>query len=117
MKNAKPEPVVVTTICSLCDEPWEAHGDAPTTLDCIRLLKAKAAQRTTIIQRDRWIPQPYPYPVYPNVPRWDYPYSGTICASGTSTTISGSLTTTNNTTTVVAFKRHDEPPDALPVAV
>jgi hypothetical protein len=37
----KPEPVIVKTVCSLCDEPWEAHGDNPTTLDCIRLLKMR----------------------------------------------------------------------------
>jgi hypothetical protein len=43
-----PEPVIVKTICSLCDEPWELHGDKPTTLDCIRLLKARP---TTVIQQ------------------------------------------------------------------
>ena len=40
-KQIKPEPVIRSTVCSLCDEPWESHGDDPTVLDCIRLLKAK----------------------------------------------------------------------------
>ncbi len=39
----RPEPVVVSTVCSLCGELWEPHGPNPTTLDCIRVLKAKMA--------------------------------------------------------------------------
>jgi hypothetical protein len=58
----KPEPVIVKTICSLCDEPWELHGDNPTTLDCIRLLKARP---TTVIQQ---APTIYPWPTTINVP-------------------------------------------------
>jgi hypothetical protein len=30
-KQVKPEPVVVTTICSMCSLPWEQHGADPTT--------------------------------------------------------------------------------------
>ena len=41
MKTPKPQPVVVSTVCSLCGEDWAEHGDEPTTLDCIRLLKAR----------------------------------------------------------------------------
>lgn len=45
MKQVKPEPVVIDTRCSLCNEKWESHGDSPTTLDCIRLLRAELARR------------------------------------------------------------------------
>ncbi len=69
----KPQPVVVTTICSECGLAWEAHGDKPTTSDCIRLLKAELAKRPTVTVRP-WI-QPYPYPVYPSYPYW-YQYQG-----------------------------------------
>lgn len=54
-KQDKPQPVIVNTICSLCGEPWEQHGDKPTTLDCIRLLKAKVPVAPIVIQ-------PYPLP-------------------------------------------------------
>lgn len=37
----QPQPVPQFIVCSLCGEPWAGHGDDPTTLDCIRLLKAK----------------------------------------------------------------------------
>ena len=61
MKN-KPQPIVVTTVCSLCGERWEAHGDDPTTLDCIRLLKAELARRPRNVTIN------YPtYPAYPQV--------------------------------------------------
>lgn len=56
----KPQPVVVTTICSMCDQPWEAHGDKPTTEDCIRLLKQQLAMRPVV----KWV-QPYQYPSWP----------------------------------------------------
>lgn len=36
-----PTPKVVRVVCELCDEEWGAHGESPTTLDCIRLLKLK----------------------------------------------------------------------------
>lgn len=61
-----PKPVVTVTLCSLCDEPWEAHGKNPTAKDCIRLLKAKLAE-----------PRPYVAPYiqkYPTYPYW-YTYT------------------------------------------
>jgi hypothetical protein len=54
-KQVKPEPVVVTTICSMCSLPWEQHGADPTTEDCIRLLKLELAKRPAVVT----------YPVYP----------------------------------------------------
>lgn len=51
MKTPKPEPVAVNIVCSLCELPWSQHGDDPTTLDCIRLLK----------QRNLYTPFPRPY--------------------------------------------------------
>lgn len=63
----RPKPVVVTTICSECGLPWEAHGDEPTTGDCIRLLKIELAKRPSVA-----IAQPYVYPVYPQP--WTHPY-------------------------------------------
>ena len=53
----KPKPVVVETRCSECDLPWEDHGDNPTLLDCIRLLKE---QPKTVTYTYPWY-QPYPY--------------------------------------------------------
>lgn len=103
----KPQPVVVHTVCSLCDEPWEAHGDKPTTADCIRLLKERA-QRA---EASRWS-QPYwvePY-VYPRQ-WWQEPYSYTLCdTSGTTTT----TTTTGYAVTVNYCTPDDgEPPAAV----
>lgn len=64
---AKPEPVPVNVVCSLCGEPWSLHcADANgevTTLECIKLLKA-AKNRIG----PTYIPQPYP--VYPRYPGW-----------------------------------------------
>jgi hypothetical protein len=51
----KPEPVPVSTICSVCGLSWHDHGKDPTTDDCIRLLKAELAKRL--------IQVPYSYPV------------------------------------------------------
>lgn len=83
----KPAPVVVTTICSLCDEPWELHGDDPTTSDCIRLLKAKIAAlpvaTPVYIYRDNWWHTPLRQQPYYQ-PQWTY-------TQGISATSSGSL--------------------------
>lgn len=63
-----PQPVPVTTICSMCGLGWELHGKTPTTEDCIRLLKIELAKRPNTIT----IPyvQPYVYPVYPRTYPW-----------------------------------------------
>jgi len=58
----KPKPVVVKTICSECDLPWEDHGENPTTSDCIRLLKSAATQRPSCGCYDI---HPYRYYIYP----------------------------------------------------
>lgn len=55
-KNTLPEPIALTTICSVCGLSWSDHGETPTTDDCIRLLKAALAKKPTTI------PQPYPVP-------------------------------------------------------
>jgi hypothetical protein len=61
-KPTKPEPVAVTTICSVCGLSWLGHGKDPTTDDCIRLLKEELATRPITV------PQPYPVPVRPYRP-------------------------------------------------
>lgn len=60
-----PEPVPVNVVCSLCGEAWSLHAEIDgevSTLECIRLLKAKAI---------RYVPQPYP--VYPYVQPYRWP--------------------------------------------
>lgn len=61
----RPQPVVVTVLCSLCDLSWDAHGEKPTTEDCIRLLKAELRSR----------PKPIPY--WYNTPVWNGLYAST----------------------------------------
>lgn len=58
MKNPKPEPVVVRTLCSLCDQEWEKHGDNPTTLNCIELLKDELGRS---LRRPQFFPSTTPY--------------------------------------------------------
>lgn len=98
----KPHPVVVTTICSLCDEPWEDHGDKPTAEDCVRLLKAKLArQRPPVIIHDRWYPQPY---VVPTVrPYWRWNDHMIYCGSTQAVSTTGTLTVSN-----VTYRKPDD---------
>ena len=82
-RTAKPEPVPVNVVCSLCGEAWASHratdGEV-TTLECIRLLRAKASRPTYVPYR--------PVPVYPYTqPGWwqTYPlvtYSQTTTTGG-----------------------------------
>lgn len=58
----KPQPVVVKILCSLCDLDWPAHGDKPTTEDCIRLLKQELSRRPRPYQQF-FQHQPYPYTI------------------------------------------------------
>lgn len=77
----KPEPIVVRTLCSLCDLDWEPHGDEPTTADCIRLLKIELSRR--------------PLNLYWNTPRpwWATSYSSHpsfhLTSVGTNTSSNG----------------------------
>jgi hypothetical protein len=68
-KPTKPEPVAVTTICSVCGLPWQDHGKDPTTEDCIRLLKDELASRPITA------PQPYPVPSRPFPWYWEEWYN------------------------------------------
>lgn len=97
MKNPKPAPVVVQTLCSLCDEDWAAHGADPTTADCIRLLKARLAVRPSpyIVHRDWW---------------WNQPYWGT--SSGT-ITVSNTAATGSSATVTYLTPRDDDGPAAI----
>ena len=52
----KPSPVPVQTVCAVCGLDWKAHGDDPTTDDCIRLLKAEVAKGPVTVPY-----YPYPY--------------------------------------------------------
>lgn len=121
-KSLTPQPVIVTTICSLCDEPWEAHGDAPTTQDCIRLLKAKLA-----LPRPNVIGWPT-VPVYSGYRcsicgGWVSPNSSHMCNNGWWSTYtvncSGAATVAGNfasTTGTVTLRRPDDGGDPTPVA-
>ncbi len=98
----KPQPVAVTVICSLCDQPWDAHGEKPSQDDCVRLLKAALAAKSptpVIVYRDR-----YPY--------WQQPvYGGSFSTSPLSYTINAS----NTSGSVIEFRsplRGDEDPPA-----
>lgn len=78
-KPTKPEPVVIQTICSMCQLDWAAHGEDPTTEDCIRLLKVELAmaKRRVVINQP---PVVYPPPgrLYPV---WGLGTSVQPCAS------------------------------------
>ena len=97
-KRSKPAPVAVETICSVCGLDWDAHGDAPTTDDCIRLLKEALAEE--IKRKPVTVPIQVPVPVYPRPwvrpyywEQWygEHPYKGNqiYCKSGTTETSYG----------------------------
>jgi hypothetical protein len=65
-KTQTPEPIAVSTICSVCGLSWHDHGKDPTTDDCIRLLKAELAKRPITVP----VPQPYPVPYRPYTRPW-----------------------------------------------
>lgn len=109
MKNIKPEPKVVTTVCSLCDESWESHGDRPTTADCIRLLKARAERAERQIPRTINVP----YPVYPRPIRWDQPWINTTYTVTCSDTTAASASSTLGE---ITYRKPEDPPDLVPAA-
>ena len=82
-KIATPEPVPVNVVCSLCGESWHLHNEVDgevTTLECIRLLRARAPQ---IIWRDRWNPITWPYTItQPYTSPYYTTASGTVTSSG-----------------------------------
>lgn len=41
----RPEPVPMQVKCSVCAQDWDKHGDNPTVVDCVRVLKAELAKR------------------------------------------------------------------------
>jgi len=91
----KPQPVVVTTICSECGLAWEAHGDKPTTSDCIRLLKTELAKRPA--------PITITYPcvwTYPYYPQWYTQYQGVYSGGNYSGTAINCTSNTVATTTI-----------------
>lgn len=90
-----PEPVPVNVVCSLCGEAWSLHAEIDgevSTLECIRLLKAKA--------RANLPPRPM-YPTYPNpvFPHYGQPYWVTY-TSGTISVSSGVVTGTSGATAI-----------------
>lgn len=87
MKQPKPEPVVVSTVCSLCGLDWNDHGDKPTAATCVDLLRAELAKRPQV--------------------------SWTINPSS----FYGSGQTTSRSYTTLSVVPRDEPPDAIPAAV
>ena len=79
----KPQPVVVETVCSECGLDWDLHGDKPTLVDCIRLLRDELARRSA--------PSPVTitYPIQPVYPGYPWQQWWTTCGGGSS----GLLTT------------------------
>jgi hypothetical protein len=96
-KMTTPQPIAVTTICSVCGLNWELHGEDPTTDDCIQLLKAALASKSTyapIIIKEYVRPyvQPYASPyvqpyVLPYVPTVPFPHSPIWCNTSHNNTI------------------------------
>ena len=85
--TTKPEPVPVNVVCSLCGEAWASHREENgevSTLECIRLLKAKVPT-PVVVWRDRWYPT-YPQPTYPTYPTYPTWIGGTGTISPNTTT-------------------------------
>lgn len=101
MKKNTPQPVPTNVICSICGEPWHEHKEDAkgevSTLECVRLLKARVAASPTIIYRDRWSG---PYWSTVTTPYINVSSSGSIShASG----ISGATINCVNATPTVAL--------------
>jgi hypothetical protein len=80
-RNPKPAPVPTLVVCSICGEDWSAHQEVDgevSTLECVRLLKAKVAARPAIWR------QTYPYWYTPTIT-----YVGNVsqCSLTTGTTL------------------------------
>lgn len=43
----KPTPKHIVTVCSICELPWQNHGEDPTLETCVRLLAAELKKRST----------------------------------------------------------------------
>jgi hypothetical protein len=53
-KHPKPEPVVVSEVCSICGEDWAKHPEKATVLDCVEILKRKASRTPFLRQGGGW---------------------------------------------------------------
>lgn len=65
-KTTKPEPIVTSTICSVCGLDWDGHPEGATKDDCIRLLMAELKR-----EKARLTPRPtivYPYQPFVTTP-------------------------------------------------
>lgn len=90
---AKPEPKIVSEVCSLCGLDWDLHGKNPTSEVCVKLLldevsslNARLAHRPISYH----IPYPAPYPVYPR-PYYPHWYS-TTWGGNSNLSVSGNQT-------------------------
>lgn len=88
----KPEPVVVSEVCSLCGLAWGRHGDKPTAEKCIELLKADLATRPYV-----------PTITWKEPPQW---WQQPVVSYGMST---------GNSTSLTLITGDDEPPEAVAV--
>jgi hypothetical protein len=67
-----PTPVPVTTVCSICEMPWDEHGKKPTLENCVALLKAalELAKVSPYVTPGPSAGQPSP-----RIPtKWSYPF-------------------------------------------
>jgi hypothetical protein len=65
--SAKPQPRVITEVCSLCGLDWKRHGKEPTSDKCIELLLQEVRSLNAQLASRPYV-QPIPYPL-PYLPR------------------------------------------------
>lgn len=79
-KKPSPQPIPTFVVCSLCGEPWASHEEVDgevSTLECIRLLKAKRYS-ATIIGSGQIVQRPWVQPYNP----WPYTVTYTSDSAG-----------------------------------
>lgn len=73
--SAKPEPRIVSEVCSLCGLDWKRHGKNPTAEKCVSLLLDEVRSlNARLATRPFAYPLPYPQPVPYNPRPWVYPW-------------------------------------------
>jgi hypothetical protein len=96
---AKPQPRVVSEVCTLCGLDWKRHGEKPTSEDCVKLLleevRALQGQLASCPYLQPYI-VPQPIPVYPRpwpLPWWQSTWGNTYSYTANSTARTPQLST------------------------